>query len=42
MKSEPGLEDEEDNFAQKKTYCNKCLAKYIKLISFLGGNPKLF
>ena len=27
-----------ENFAEKKTFCSKCLAKEIKLISFLRGN----
>ena len=26
------------NFAEMKTFCSKCLAKDIKLSSFLGGN----
>ena len=38
MKSEPDLEDEEENFAENKTLCKKCLAKDIKLSSLLGGN----
>ena len=38
MNIDPDLKREE-NFAEKKTFCNKCLAKYIKLSSFLGGNP---
>ena len=42
MKSEPDLEENEENFAEKKTFCSKCLAKDIKLISFLGGNPNNF
>ena len=39
MKSEPDLEE---NFAEKKTLCSKCLAKDIKLSSFLGGNSNNF
>ena len=27
------------SFVEMKTFCNKCLAKDIKLSSFLGGNP---
>ena len=27
------------SFAEMKTFCNKCLAKDIKLSNFLGGNP---
>ena len=42
MKSEPDLEDKEENFATKKTLCSKCLAKDIKLNSFLGDNPNNF
>ena len=26
------------SFAEMKTFCSKCLAKDIKLSSFLGGN----
>ena len=32
----------EENFIEKKTFCSKCLAKDIKLSSFLGSNPKIF
>ena len=42
MKSEPDLEDKEENFAEKKTFYRKCLAKDIKLSNFLGGNQKFF
>ena len=42
MKSEPYLEEKEENFTEKKTLCSKCLAKDIKLSSFLGGNPNNF
>ena len=42
MKSEPDLEEKEDNFAKKKTFYNKCLAKDIKLSIFLGGKPNNF
>ena len=42
MKSEPDLEDKEENFTEKKTFCNKYLAKDIKLSNFLGGNPNNF
>ena len=28
------------SFAEKNTFCSKCLAKDIKLSSFLGGNPR--
>ena len=42
MKSEPDLEENKENFAGKKTLCSKCLAKDIKLSSFLGGSPSNF
>ena len=42
MKSEPDLEEKEENFSEKKTLCRKCLAKVIKPSSFLGGNPNNF
>ena len=42
MNSEPDLEEKEENFAEKKTFCSKCLGKDIKLNSFLGGNPNNF
>ena len=42
MKSETYLEDNEENFAEKKTFCSKCLAKDIKLSSFFGRSPKQF
>ena len=42
MKSEPYLEEKEGNFAEKKTFYRKCLAKDIKLSNFLGGNPNNF
>ena len=42
MKSESNLEEKEENFAKKKTFCSKCLAKDIKLNNFLGGNPNNF
>ena len=42
MKSELDLEEKEENFSKKKTFCNKCLAKDIKLSSFLGDNPNNF
>ena len=29
------------SFAEMKTFCSKCLAKDIKLSSFLGGNPSI-
>ena len=29
------------SFAEMKTFCSKCLAKDIKLNSFLGGNPRI-
>ena len=41
MKIDPDLKREE-NFAKKKTFYSKCLARDIKLSSFLGGNPKKF
>ena len=41
MRIDPDLKREE-NFAEKKTFCRKCLAKDIKLRSFLGGNPSNF
>ena len=41
MKIDPDLKREE-NFAEKKTLCSKCLVKDIKLSSFLGGNPSNF
>ena len=30
------------NFAKMNTFWSKCLAKDIKLSSFLGGNPRRF
>ena len=42
MKSEPDLEEKEENFAEKKTLCSKCLSRDIKLSNFLGGNPNNF
>ena len=42
MKSEPDLEDKEENFAEKKTFYSKCLVKDIKLSNFLGDNPNNF
>ena len=42
MKSEPDLEEKEENFVEKKTFCSKCLAKDIKLSSYLGGNLNNF
>ena len=41
MRIDPDLKREE-NFAEKKTFYNKCLANDIKLSSFLGGNPNNF
>ena len=38
MKKSPNLEERKD-FAERKAFCSKCLAKNIKLSSFLGGNP---
>ena len=38
MKNSPDLEEKKD-FAERKAFCSKCLAKEIKLSSFLGGNP---
>ena len=35
MKIDPDLK-------RRKTFCNKCLARDIKLSSFLGGNPTKF
>ena len=32
----------EENFAEKKTFCSKCVAKDIRPSSFLGGNPSNF
>ena len=32
----------EENFAKNKIFCSKCLAKDIKLSSFLGDNPSNF
>ena len=29
-----------ENFVEMKIFCSKCLAKDIKLSSFLGGNPR--
>ena len=37
MKNSPDLEQRK-NFVERKAFCNKCLAKKIKLSSFLGGN----
>ena len=42
MKSEPDVEEKKESFAEKKTFCTKCLAKDIKISSFLGGNPNNF
>ena len=39
MKIGPGLKEKE-NFVESKTFYSKCLAKDIKLSSFLGGQPK--
>ena len=36
------MKENEENFVEKKTLCSKCLAKDIKLSSFLGGNPNNF
>ena len=41
MKIDPHLMRDE-NFAKKKTFYGKFLAKEIKLSSFLGGNPSKF
>ena len=41
MKIDPDLKREE-NFAEKKTLCSKCLARDIKLSIFLGGNLRKF
>ena len=41
MKIDPDLKREK-NFAEKKTLYDKCLARDIKLSSFLGGNPRKF
>ena len=41
MKNSSNLEDRKD-FAERKAFCSKCLAKDIKLSSFLGGNPIYF
>ena len=37
MKNSPDLE-ERKYFVERKAFRSKCLAKYIKLSSFLGGN----
>ena len=29
------------NFAEREAFCSKCLAKYIKHGSYLGGNPRI-
>ena len=42
MKREPNFEEKEENFAEKKTFCNKCPAKDLKLSNFLGGNLNNF
>ena len=42
MKSEPYLEENGENYAEKRTFCSKCLIKDIKLSNFLGGNPRKF
>ena len=31
----------ENNFAEMKAFYSKCLAKDVKLSSFLGGNPNI-
>ena len=41
MKNSSNLEDRKD-FAEMKAFCSKCLAKDIKLSSFLVGNPIYF
>ena len=41
MTIDPDLKIEE-NFADKKTFYNKCLAKDIKMSGFLGGNLSNF
>ena len=41
MNIDPDLKREE-NFVEKKTLYNKCLARDIKLSSFFGGNPSKF
>ena len=40
MKLRSKFRRREENFAEIKILCNKCLAKDIKLSSFLGGNPR--
>ena len=39
MKLRSRFRKREKNFAKMKTFYSKCLAKDIKLSSFLGGNP---
>ena len=41
MRTYPDLKRDE-YFAEKKTFCSKCLVRDIKLSSFLGGNPSKF
>ena len=38
MKNEPDVEEKKESFAEKKTFCTKCLAKDINF----GGNPNNF
>ena len=38
MKLRSRFRRREDNFVETKIFCSKCLAKDIKLSSFLGGN----
>ena len=42
MKISSRILKREKNFAERKTICSNCLAKDIKLSSFLGGNPNNF
>ena len=41
MKIDQDLKGRE-NFAEKKIFCSKCVARDMKLRSFLGGNPSNF
>ena len=42
MKLRAGFRRRKENFAEMKIFCSKCLAKDIKLSSFLGGNLSNF
>ena len=41
MKLRSRFRRREENFAEIKIFCNKCLAKDIKLSNFLKGNTSI-